>query len=144
MVTLRVILAAAVILVVFAFSCSNDTTLEGRVDHKAITVSKDGMSSTLLLNTPGEGFAYIGVNIPDYIDDFPTTGSATVSEELANEIMQYYSEVNYLVNVDDDEIAGTTSYYVNREIFNRIEVGSTIKFKASKSESVGEIKELLS
>ncbi len=140
-------LAFAIILLLglVMLSCDDDKTIEGRVDHKAITGEKNETSYTILVNNPqAEGDPLIHVKDSAYSGDIPATGSAIINQELAEKILLDYSNVTYLVNIDDDpEKVGTTSYLVDRELFNLIDVGSSIKFKSGKHGDFKEIKELL-
>ncbi len=140
-------LAFVVILLIglVTVSCDNDKTIEGRVDHKSITGEKNGTSYTILVNNPqAEGDPLINVKDSAYNGYLPATGSAIINQELAQKLHLDYSNVTYLVNIDDDqEKAGTTPYLVDREIFNQIDVGSYIKFKSGEHGDFKEIKELL-
>ena len=126
-------------------SCSNDEIVEGRVAHKVVTGVKDGTSYTIIQNTPQEeGYPVIQAKDPVYSGYLPSTGSAVIDQELGDKINRDYSNTTYLVNIDDDlDKAGTTSYIVDRELFNQIDVGSYIKFKSDKHGDFREITEIL-
>ena len=53
---------------------------------------------------------------------------------MEQELLQKYSELHYLVHVRLSGVEqGTQSYYVSRDLFNRILVDRPIRFQASGS-----------
>ena len=54
---------------------------------------------------------------------------AVITVEMEKELRQKYSGISYIVHVDGDQ--GTQSYFVSREVFNRILVDRPVRFEAS-------------
>lgn len=117
---------------------------EGFVAHKSVTGVKDNTSYTILVNRPADREPQILVEDEDYKARFsPDDQNAVIGESLEMEMRQKYSEISYLVNVrltDEDE--GTQPYRVSRQIFNKLRIGSRIRFRATATK-LPEIIELL-
>ena len=138
-----IVVAALVCLLVLA--CTARNSVEGIVDHKTVTGVKDGTSYTVLMNAAADGEAWIVLKDQDYEEYFSTVEeNAVVSESLEAEMKKEYSVVNYFINVKvAPEEEGTRPFRASREVFNSIEVGSTVKFRCSGSTELPKIVELL-
>ena len=142
---LKVLIFVAAVLCLLVLAYSGRNTVEGIVDHKAVTRIKDNTSYTILVNRTGDGEPLILLKDEDYEEYFSTGDeNAVVSESLEREMKKEYSVVNYFVNVKvAAEEEGTQPYRATREIFNNIEVGTKVKFRWSGPTELPEIVELL-
>ena len=133
------------LLVVIGPACGTATD-EGVVDHKSITGVVEGTSYTVLRNRPNDdGLPFIEAKDKDLLSHFATVEEhAIISDSLAFEIESRYDRVDYLVNIDliSIEGSGTQSYLVSREVFNQLQVGETVKFKAKQGGGIPEIDKL--
>jgi len=141
---LKVLIVVTAVLCLLLLARSGRNTVEGIVDHKAVTGVKDNTSYTILVNIGG-GEPWIVLKDEDYEGRFSTADeNAVVSESLETEMKEEYSVVNYFVNVKvDPEEEGTQPYRASREVFNNIEVGTKVKFRWSGPTELPEIVELL-
>ena len=141
---LKVLIVVTAVLCLLLLARSGRNTVEGIVDHKAVTGVKDNTSYTILVNIGG-GEPWIVLKDEDYEERFSTADeNAVVSESLEREMKEEYSVVNYFVNVKvDPEEEGTQPYRASREVFNNIEVGTKVKFRWSGPTELPRIVELL-
>lgn len=142
---LKVLIIVAAVLCLLVLARSGRNTVEGTVDHKAVTGVKDNTSYTVLMNSGGDGEPWILLKDEDYEEYFSTGDeNAVVSESLESEMKKEYSVVNYFVNVKvAPEEEGTKPYRASREVFNNIEVGTKVKFRWSGPTELPWIMELL-
>jgi len=142
---LKVLIVVMAVLCLLVLACSGRNTVEGIVDHKAVTSVKDNTSYTVLVNSIGDGEPWILLKDEDYEEYFSTGDeNAVVSESLESEMKKEYSVVNYFVNVKvAAKEEGTQPYRASREVFNNIEVGTKVKFRWSGTTELPEIVELL-
>ena len=141
---LKVLIVVTAVLCLLLLARSGRNTVEGIVDHKAVTGVKDNTSYSVLVNIGG-GEPWIVLKDEDYEEHFSTADeNAVVSESLEREMKEEYSVVNYFVNVKvDPEEEGTQPYRASREVFNNIEVGTKVKFRWSGPTELPELVELL-
>ncbi len=142
---LNIFIVVAALVCLLVLSCSARNTVEGIVDHKAVTGVKDDTSYTILMNAAADGEAWIVLKDQDYEEYFSTVEeNAVVSESLEAELKKEYSIVNYFVNVKvAPEEEGTRPFRASREVFNTIEVGTTVRFRCSEPTELPEIVEVL-
>ena len=126
-------------------ACGGGDVVEGVVAHKAITGVKGDSSFTILTNRPRNGGSSIAFSDKDYEVFFSEEDQdATVGESLENEMKQEYSEINYLVNMRVPFLENATQpYRVSREAFNKMKVGSAVKFKSSGLNGIPQINKVL-
>ena len=111
--------------------------VEGVVDHKAVTGTKDGTIYSILLNTDSG----IVVKDEDYEDWFSEVDkNAFVDSSLEGRMRTGYSEVYYLVSirvstgdpVNSLEEGETLAYFVSRDGFNRVKIGDGVRFEVDR------------
>jgi hypothetical protein len=142
---LNVFIVVAALVCLPVLTCSQRHTIEGTIDHKTVTGVKDNLSYTVLINSPADGEGRILLMDRDYEEYFSTGDeNAVVSAPLEAEMKEEYSVLNYLVNVQvGPEEDGTRPFRASREVFNSIEVGTTVKFRWSGPTEFPEIIALL-
>lgn len=139
----RVFAIAATILVVVVVSVAvyywffSPVIVEGVVDHKAVTGTKDGTVYSILLNTDS-GIVVKDGNYEDWFSDVEK--NAFVNSSLEGRMRTEYSEIYYLVSirvstgdpVNSLEEGGTLAYFVSRDNFNRVKVGDGVRFEVDR------------
>lgn len=111
--------------------------VEGVVDHKAITGTKDATTYSILLNTD----LGILVEDEDYGEWFSSTAKdAFVNSSLEDRMRTEYSEVYYFVSirvstgdpVNSLEEGETLAYFVSRDDFNRAMIDDGVRFEVDR------------
>ena len=134
---------AAIILVVVVVSVAvyywffSPVIVEGAVDHKAVTGTKDTTIYSILLNTDSG----IVVKDEDFEDWFSEVDeNAFVNSSLEGRMRTEYSEAYYLVSirvstgdpVNSLEEGETLAYFVSRDDFNRVKIGDGVRFEVER------------
>jgi len=134
---------AAIILVVVVVSVAvyywffSPVIVEGAVDHKAVTGTKDTTTYSILLNTDSG----ILVKDEDYQDWFSEVDrNAFVNSSLEDRMKTEYFEIYYLVSirvstgdpVNSLEEGETLAYFVSRDDFNRAKIGDGVRFEVER------------
>jgi hypothetical protein len=119
--SLAALLAVAVLISAAGYLALRPETLEGTVNHKAISETRDSTSYTIMRMTD------TGTIVKDSEFEGDFEASAAVDDALANKLDSRYDEVRYIVSVRTSE--GAMAYFVSREDFNKAEVGDRIKFE---------------
>jgi hypothetical protein len=111
--------------------------IEGVVDHKAVTGTKDATTYSVLLNADWG----IVVEDEDYGGWFSDGEmNAIVNVSLEDELRREYSEVFYFVSVrvsSEDPINNleegeTLAYFVSRDGFNKLSIGDNVRFEVDR------------
>ena len=125
-------------------ACGGGDTIEGVVDHKAVTGVKEETSYTILQNRLRSSGGSIVLRDADYQQFFSDEDrNAVISEALENALRAEYSDITYLVNVRTELVTdGTQPYRVTRQLFNQMEVGSTVRFQTSGGGPIPTIRKL--
>lgn len=122
---LAVLLFVALIGAASIYYAFKPLTVEGVVDHKAITGEKGNAVYTILVVTDT---GIIVKNIGDHGRYF--LNSTIVDESLENEIRSEYVDIKYVVSVRTEH--ETMAYFVSREDFHKVDVGDVVKYEVSR------------
>ena len=125
----------AVLMSIVGLACGPDTSL-GLVDHKTITGILEGTKYTILIyRSDEEGSPALYVKDQDLLDRITIEEvNLVIDDALALDIESMYEQVTYTVNMGTNLATGpgTEPYKVSREIFNQLQPGAVIQFKAKK------------
>jgi len=111
--------------------------VEGVVDHKAVTGTKDTTIYSVLLNTDSG----IVIKDKDYEGWFSDEEmNAFVNNSLEDEMRAEYSEIYYLVSmrvtsedpINNLEEGETLAYFVSRDAFNKLGIGDNVRFEVDR------------
>ena len=132
----KFVVTLAMVLFLTSVACGGSEAVQGKVDYKGVTGVVEGKSSTILRNVPAydqdavDDRPSIRLEDADFQGFFTSKDEhAVITVEMENELRQKYSDISYIVHVDGDQ--GTQSYFISREVFNRIFVDSPVRFEAS-------------
>ena len=128
-----------IVLSLASVACGRSEVVQGEVDHKTVSGVVENTGFTILQNVPGyhrdvvDDRPSIRMTDQDFLGFFTTNDEhAVISVEMESELRQKYSDITYLVHIRlPDGAEGTQSYFVSREVFNRILVDRPVRFKAS-------------
>lgn len=131
-----------IIACLLAYKFMSPVMVEGVVDHKAVMGVKGDTSYTILLNRPTDNGSWIIVKDKDYEKFFKGEKNAFISKSIEDEMRKKYFDIKYLVSIrldSKDPINGidkgeALTYFVSREIFNKMKIGDRVKFEVSRSE----------
>ena len=120
---------------IVGLACGPDTSL-GLVDHKTITGILEGTKYTILIyRSDEEGSPALYVKDQNLLDRITIEEvNLVIDDALALDIESVYEQVTYTVNMGTNLATGpgTEPYKVSREIFNQLQPGAVIQFKAKK------------
>ena len=132
----KLVVTLAMVLSLTSVACGGSEVVQGKVDHNGVTGVAEGKGSTILRNVPAydqdavDDRLSIRVKDQDFQGFFTSKDEhAVITVEMEKELRQKYSDISYIVHVDGDQ--GTQSYFVSREVFNRILVDRPVRFEAS-------------
>jgi len=115
-----IVAVVALIAAVYYFAL-RPMSLEGVVDHKTITGSREGASYNIVVFT----------DAGNHFDDKEVRGlfdeTNLVNDSVAYELESLYDEVFYVVSVRSGDV--TMGFIASREDFNEVVPGSSIQFK---------------
>ena len=124
-------LAITIAAIPFISSGCEPSIIDGVVDHKAITGTLNNDYHSILLNRPAGEMPWILVKDEVFPEWFPfadnfndSDKNAVISQSLAEEMGLYYNEIHYWVSVLSIDGETVRTYEVNRETFNRMEIGN--------------------
>ena len=133
----KLVVTLVMVLSLASVACGGSKTIQGEVDHKTVSGVVGDTAFTILQNRPAHD--------PDAVNDRPSIlvedqdfrgfftsrdEHAVITVEMENELRQKYSDISYIVHVRLPD-GGAQSYFVSREVFNRILVDSPVRFEAS-------------
>ncbi|MEE9247488.1 MAG: hypothetical protein V3U79_02175, partial [Dehalococcoidia bacterium] len=117
------------------------------VDHKTITGIREGTAYTILIyRSDEEGSPALYVKDRGLLDRIPTGEvNLVIDDDLAFDIESMYEQVTYTVDLRTELATGpgTEPYKVSREIFNQLQPGALVRFKAKKDGNIPTITKLL-
>ena len=119
--SLAALLAVAFLISAAGYLVLRPETLEGAVNYKAISGTRDFTSYTIMRMTD------TGTIVKDSEFEGDFEASTTVDDALAYKLDSRYDEVRYIVSVRTGE--GTMAYFVTREDYNRTDVDDSIRFE---------------
>lgn len=125
--SLAALLAVAVLISAAGYLALRPRIMEGTVNYKAISGTRDSTSYTIMRTTD----AGTVVKDPEFEGDFEA--SAAVDDALAYKLESLYDEVRYVVSVRTD--GGAMAYFVTREDYNSVNVEAQIRFAISRFET---------
>jgi hypothetical protein len=127
-------LAITIAAIPFISSGCGTSMIDGVVDHKAITGILGNDYHSILLNRPAGEMPWILVKdnvLPDHLtfaEHFNDSDkNAVISQSLAEEMGLYYHEIHYWVSVLSNDGESVKTYEVDRETFNRMEIGDSTR-----------------
>lgn len=140
-IVIAITIALLLVFVVYLLAFST-VTVEGVVDHKAITGIANQTQYTLVMITPWE-IQILGASVSDL---FQGKGlNLTVNEEFEQELLNRgYSEIGYQASirvsskdpVNHLEPGDTMGYLVKRSDFNVLPMGASVEFEVEKGKSL--------
>lgn len=119
--SLVILLVVTAMIISASYLALRPATVEGVVDHKAITGTRDSTSHTLVTITDTE----INVKDQEFATDF--NASTIVDDTLAQKLYSWYDEIKYVLSARTSD--GTMAYFTNREDFNKAQIGDRIRFE---------------
>lgn len=129
------LLAITIAVIPFISSGCGPSMIDGIVDHKAITGILGDEYHGILLNRPVGEMPWILVKddvLPDHLafaEHFNDSDkNAVISESLEEEMGLYYSEIHYWVSILSIDGENVKTYEVDRETFNRMEIGDSTRY----------------
>ena len=136
----------AVLTSLVGLACGTDTS-RGLVDHKTITGIREGTAYTILIyRSDEEGLPALYVKDRGLLDRFSIEeANPVIDDALAFDIESMYEQVTYTVNLRTELATGpgTEPYKVSREIFNQLQPGAMVRFKAKKDGNIPAITKVL-
>ncbi len=101
-------------------------TQAGLVEYKYITGVSDGNVHVLMLNVDGKVVA----SAAESENDMGFSGKGLVVDGIMeNEIMERYNDLEYRASIRSPKTDRSKIFTVSRDIFNTLEIGSTVKFE---------------
>ena len=126
--SLTIIAALAVIIAAVYLVALRPATIEGTVDHKTITGTRDQASYSIVVFTVA-GSHYDDKELRGIFED-----TGFVNDTALGRLEVRYDEVFYVLSVRTDD--GTTGYFVTRKDFNRVVPGSRIRYTVQASDEM--------
>lgn len=118
---IAIIVAALALFAAIYYLSLRPVSLEGVVDHKTITGTREGTSYNIVVFTSA-GNHFDDKEVRDFFDE-----SNLVNDSVAYQLESRYDEVFYVVSVRSGE--ETMGFIASREDFNEVVPGSSIRFK---------------
>ena len=137
LIIVTVVLVAVSVGVATYYYVFSPVIVEGVVDHKSVTGTKDSTLYSILLNTP-EG---IIVKDKDYEKFFSENDTdAFISKSLEDKIKIEYSKISYLVSIrvstkdtiNNLEEGDTLAYFVSKDDFNNLSIGDKVTYEVER------------
>lgn len=135
----RVALLCLLALSLLQLGCSQGGIVEGQVQYKYITGMQDRRYFIIVRNDPSDGQPAIVFDkyAPAEVRQcFPAAGNIQVDNATESQIEAFYDRIYYIVTIHIT--SGSHRYYqayrTEREIFNQMQLGSTVKVDTEPSD----------
>jgi len=137
------VLVAVLSLGLVSSACDRVEIINGVVDHRLISGTRSETFMGILMSYVDDDGTVVNIVKDAALQHcIPADSEVVVAKEMETQLLMSYTEVFYQVSVRESP-QHTVGYRTTREIFNRMRLGSTVRFEAREVSGVPRILRLL-